>query len=61
MLSPVTVALAFLLLLAQAAVPPGQTVTPLAPAQASPDPATSAFVGEAGLMLVAIKPLATAD
>ena len=61
MLSPVTVALAFLLLLAQAAAPPLQSAVPPALAQPSPDPATSAFTGEAGLMLVAIKPLATAD
>jgi hypothetical protein len=52
MLCPVTVALTLLLLLTQAATPP---------AQPSPDPATAAFAGEAGLILVAIKPAATAD
>ena len=61
MLSPVTVAFAFLWLLAQAATPPLQSAPPLAPAQPSADPATSAFAGEAGLLLVAIKPLAIAD
>ena len=60
MLSPVTAAFIILLLLAQA------TGTPLpaaAPAIVPPpaDPATSAFVGEAGVILVAIKPTATAD
>ena len=57
MLSPVTAALILLLLLTQAAAPP----PPPAPAQPSPDPATAAFTGEAGLLLVAIKPAATAD
>lgn len=56
MLSRVTVALAFIVLLAQAAPLPAQ-----APAPPPADPATSAFSTEAGLMLVAIKPLATAD
>ncbi len=60
MLSPVTVALALLVLLSQAAPPPQAVASPVA-AQPSPDPATSAFTGEAGLMLVAIKPLAAAD
>lgn len=60
MLFPVTVALAFALLLAQAAA--SQTPTPpAAAAQPSTDPATSAFNGDAGLMLVAIKPLLVAD
>ncbi len=51
MLSPVTVVLALALLLAQA---------PAAPVP-SPDPASSVFPGTAGLMLVTIKPAATAD
>lgn len=58
MLSPVTVALALLVLLTQAAVPPPTPVPVPAP---STDPATSIFTAEAGLMLVAIKPLAIAD
>jgi len=61
MLSAVTAALALLVLLTQAATPAQQTPAPPAAAQPSPDPATSAFTGEAGLMLVAIKPLAVAD
>lgn len=60
MLSTVTVALTVLLLLTQLVAPPPQTAAPPAPAQPSPDPATSAFVGDAGFILVAIKPLATA-
>jgi hypothetical protein len=49
--------LASLLLLAQAAAapPPKPAVDP------SPDPASSHFVGETGLLLVAIKPTAVAD
>ncbi|MGE0865153.1 MAG: hypothetical protein AB7P34_14745 [Vicinamibacterales bacterium] len=54
-----TAALAFVLLLAQAAAPQTPTAPPVAPPPA--DPATSAFTGEAGLMLVAIKPLLVAD
>ena len=61
MLSPVTAALALLLLLTQAATPPPPQAAPMAPAQPSPDPATAAFAGEAGLLLVAIKPVAIAD
>ncbi len=72
MLSPMTVALAFLVLLSQAAasVPlpttpqpalPQNTTPPTIAAPPPPDPATSAFAGEAGLILVAIKPTATAD
>jgi len=59
MLSPVIVTLALLLLLAaQAAAPPTQIATP---APASTDPANSAFAGAAGLIVVAIKPAASAD
>lgn len=57
-----TVAFAIVVLLAQAATQ--QPPTPPAPptqAQPSTDPATSAFEGEAGLILVAIKPLMVAD
>jgi hypothetical protein len=62
MLSPVTVALVPILLLAiQTAATVPQTTTPTAPVPMSPDPANSAFAGEAGLILVAIKPAATAD
>jgi len=62
MLSAVTVPIALLMLLAvQAAAPPPQAVTPAVAASPSPDPANSAFAGEAGLILVAIKPAATAD
>lgn len=61
MLSPVTVALALLVLLALQAVPPGQTATPPVAPPVSPDPANSAFVSTAGLILVAIKPTATTD
>lgn len=61
MLSSVTVALALLLLLTQAVAPPPQTPALPATAKPVPDPATSAFVGEAGLILVAIKPAAVAD
>ena len=51
-----------MLLAVQAAVPPPQTATPTVPAApVSPDPASSAFATEAGVMLVAIKPAATAD
>jgi hypothetical protein len=59
MLSPVTVTLALLMLLAvQAAAPPPQVATP---APTSTDPANSAFAGAAGLILVAVKPAASAD
>lgn len=68
MLSAVTVTLALLTLLAaQATAPPPQAATPAANVSAAgvvpapPDPATSAFASEAGLILVAIKPAATAD
>jgi hypothetical protein len=61
MLAAVTAALLSLLLLAQAPAPPPQTPAPSAPAQPSPDPATSAFAGDTGVILVAIKPTATAD
>ncbi len=61
MLSPVTVALPFILLLTQVATTPPQSAVPPAPAATSADPATSAFTGDAGLILVAIKPAATAD
>ncbi len=61
MLVPVTAALALIVLLAQAVAPTPQATVPPAATPPSPDPATSAFVGEAGLILVAIKPAATAD
>jgi hypothetical protein len=62
MLSPVTVALALLMLLTQAATPAvQQPAGPTAAATTSTDPATAAFAGEAGLMLVAIKPASVAD
>lgn len=71
MLSAVTVTLALLALLAaQAAAPPSQVATPATTppgnvsatgVPAPPDPATSAFAGEAGLILVAIKPVAIDD
>lgn len=62
MLSVVTATLAlFMLLAAQAAVPPPKAVTPAVAATAPPDPANSAFAGEAGLILVFIKPTATED
>ena len=51
----------FLLLAVQAAVPPPQTATPAATVPTPPDPANSAFAGTAGLILVAIKPTASAD
>jgi hypothetical protein len=58
----VTVALPLLVLLAiQAAAIPPQAPTPAAAAPASADPANSAFAGNAGLILVSIKPSATAD
>lgn len=58
MLSVVIVTLALLLLLAsQAPALPPQPAT----APASPDPANSAFASTAGMILVAIKPAATAD
>ena len=49
--------LASLLLLAQAATPPPPKLA-VAP---SPDPASSHFLGESGLLLVAIKPVSVAD
>ncbi|MBM3808098.1 MAG: hypothetical protein FJW22_07860 [Acidimicrobiia bacterium] len=53
--------LAALLVLAQAAAPP-QNASPAKPAAPpSPDPASTHFLGEAGLVLVAIKPAAVAD
>jgi hypothetical protein len=57
----VTPFLALLLLLAQAAAPQppsSQSPTPLTP---SPDPASSHFTTEAGILLVTIKPAAIAD
>jgi hypothetical protein len=72
----VTLFLASLLLLAQAAAPPSpaptvsQNASPGAPQPATPpkpvvtpstDPASAHFLGNAGLLLVAIKPAATAD
>jgi hypothetical protein len=61
----VKVALAlFMLLTAQAAVPPTQAPAapvPVAPVVTSPDPANSAFAGVAGIILVTIKPTAIAD
>lgn len=57
--------LASLLLLAQVATAPAptpQNTSPAKPAvQPSPDPASTHFLGEAGLLLVAIKPAAVAD
>lgn len=51
-----------LLFLAQAVAAPPQNSTPATPTvQPSPDPASSHFTAEAGLLLVAIKPAATAD
>ena len=50
-----------MLLTTQAAATPPQAATPAAAVPASPDPANSAFVGDAGLILVAVKPAATAD
>lgn len=61
MLSAVTAALILFVLLAQAAAPTPQVTVPPAATPPSPDPATSAFVGDAGLVLVAIKPAAAAD
>ena len=61
MLSSVAVALALLLWLTQAVAPPPQAPALPATAKPFPDPATSAFVGEAGLILVAIKAAAAAD
>lgn len=61
MLSPVIVAFALIVLLAQAAPPIQTPAVPPTPATAPTDPATSAFAGDAGLMLVAIKPAAVAD
>jgi len=56
---------ASLLLFGQAAPAPAQTPTNSTPAkpavQASPDPASSHFTAAAGLLLVAVKPAATAD
>ena len=53
MLVSVTSALALVLTLLQAPAP--------APAAPSPDPASSVFPGPAGLLLVLVKPAATAD
>jgi len=57
----VTVALVLLVLLTQAATPAQAPAVPPPAAAPSTDPATSAFAGDAGLMLVAIKPAAVAD
>ena len=52
--------LASLLLLAQAVAP--QNATPAKPTvQPSPDPASVHFAGEAGVLLVAVKPASVAD
>lgn len=61
MLSAVTVALTLLLVLAVQAVPTTQAAVPPVLAPPSPDPANSAFTTDAGLILVAIKPLGVAD
>jgi hypothetical protein len=61
MLALVTVALLSSLLLAQAPALPPQTPAPSAATTPSLDPATSAFAGDTGLILVAIKATAVAD
>ena len=61
MLSPVTVAPSLLLLVALQAVAIPQAPPAPPPPPVSPDPANSAFAGTAGMILVAIKPAATAD
>lgn len=53
--------LAFLLLLAQAAVPQAPATSKPAPPPPSPDPASSHFTSEAGVLLVTVKPAAIAD
>lgn len=62
---PLSLLFAFWLLLAQAAVAPvpaPQNSSPSKPTvEPSPDPASTHFLGEAGLLLVAIKPASTAD
>jgi len=53
---------AFLLSLAQVPAAPPQNSTPSKPVvEPSPDPASTHFLTEAGLVLVTIKPAATAD
>lgn len=63
--SALSLFLASLLLLAQAVAPPppvSQNASPARPAiQPSPDPASAHFLGDAGLLLVAIKPASVAD
>lgn len=60
--TPLSLLLASLLLLTQAAPASPQNATPSKPAvQPSPDPASTYFLTEAGLVLVAVKPAATAD
>jgi hypothetical protein len=58
------------MVLAQAAAPTPQNASPAAPqnatppnptVQPSPDPASSHFLGQAGLLLVAVKPASAAD
>jgi hypothetical protein len=54
--------LAFLFSLAQAPAAPPQNATPSKPVvEPSPDPASTHFLTEAGLVLVRIKPTASAD
>ncbi len=59
MLFPVIDRVALLVVLAQVAAPQAPAVP--TPVPTSIDPATSAFTGDAGLMLVAVKPLLTED
>ena len=53
--------LALLLLLAQAAAPQAPATQKPAPLTPSPDPASSHFTSEAGVLLVTVKPAAIAD
>lgn len=53
--------LAFLLLLAQAAAPQAPATPKPSPLTPSPDPASSHFTSEAGVLLVTVKPAAIAD
>lgn len=53
--------LALLLLLAQAAAPQAPATPKPAPLTPSPDPASSQFTSEAGVLLVTVKPAAIAD
>lgn len=53
--------LALLLLLAQAAAPQAPATPKPAPLTPSPDPASSHFTSEAGVLLVTVKPAAIAD